>query len=104
MNVSRLKETLLMNKIEFLEKTVFFLVRPETYWVMCWNKEREILDFLIDNLEEDEYREDKKEIFELAVLFFRQYPKACRIPSLSRCNAPSKMDGKSYSSYKNISV
>ena len=28
MNVLRLKETMLMNKVEFLEKTVFFLVRP----------------------------------------------------------------------------
>ena len=35
MNVLRLKETMLMNKVEFLQKTVFFLVRPETYWVMC---------------------------------------------------------------------
>ena len=35
MNVLRLKETMLKNKIEFLEKTVFFLVRPETYWGMC---------------------------------------------------------------------
>ena len=30
MNALRLKETMLMNKIEFLEKTVFFLVIPET--------------------------------------------------------------------------
>ena len=36
MNVLNLKETMLMNKVEFLEKTVFFLVRPETYWVMCY--------------------------------------------------------------------
>ena len=35
MNVLRLKETMLMNEVEFLEKTVFFLIRPETYWVMC---------------------------------------------------------------------
>ena len=27
---------MLMNKVEFLEKPVFFLVRPETYWVMCY--------------------------------------------------------------------
>ena len=25
-----------MNKVEFLNKTVFFLVRPETYWVICY--------------------------------------------------------------------
>ena len=31
MNVLRLKETMLMNKVEFLEITVVFLVRPETY-------------------------------------------------------------------------
>ena len=31
MNVLRLKETMLMNKVEFLKKNVFFLVRPETY-------------------------------------------------------------------------
>ena len=31
MNVLRLKETMLMNKVEFLDKTVFLLVRPETY-------------------------------------------------------------------------
>ena len=31
MNVLRLKETMLMNKVEFLKKAVFFLVRPETY-------------------------------------------------------------------------
>ena len=31
MNVLRLKETMLMNEVEFLGKTVFFLVRPETY-------------------------------------------------------------------------
>ena len=31
MNLLRLKETMLMNKVEFLEKTEFFLVRPETY-------------------------------------------------------------------------
>ena len=31
MNVLRLQKSMLMNKIEFLEKTVFFLVRPETY-------------------------------------------------------------------------
>ena len=31
MNVSRLKATMLMNKVEFFEKTVFLLVRPETY-------------------------------------------------------------------------
>ena len=36
MHVLRLKETMLMNKAEFLEKTVFFLVRPETYWVVFW--------------------------------------------------------------------
>ena len=36
MNVLRLKETRLMNKVEFLEKTVFFFVRPESYWVMCY--------------------------------------------------------------------
>ena len=37
MNVLRLKETMFMNKVEFLEKNcVFFLVRPETYWVMCY--------------------------------------------------------------------
>ena len=36
MNVLRLKETMLMNKVEFLKKAVFFLVRPETYWVMCY--------------------------------------------------------------------
>ena len=30
MNVLRLKETMFMNKVEFLEK-LFFLVRPETY-------------------------------------------------------------------------
>ena len=34
MNVLRLKETTLMNEVEFLEKTVFFLVSPEAYWVM----------------------------------------------------------------------
>ena len=31
MNVLRLKETMLMNKVEFLKKTVFFLVGLETY-------------------------------------------------------------------------
>ena len=36
MNLLRLKETMLMNKIAFLEKPVFFLVRPVTYWVMCY--------------------------------------------------------------------
>ena len=30
MNVLRLKESMLMNKVEFLEKNIFFLVRPET--------------------------------------------------------------------------
>ena len=30
MDVLRLKETMLMNEVEFLEETVFFLVRPET--------------------------------------------------------------------------
>ena len=35
MNVLYLKETMLMNKDEFLEKTVFFLIGPEIYWVMC---------------------------------------------------------------------
>ena len=29
-DVLRLKETMLMNKVEFLEKTVFFLVRTKT--------------------------------------------------------------------------
>ena len=44
MNVLRLEETMLINKVEFLEKTVFFLVRPETYWVMCYasRKQHEI--------------------------------------------------------------
>ena len=28
-----LKETMLINEVEFLEKNVFFLVRPGTYWV-----------------------------------------------------------------------
>ena len=36
MNVLRLKETMLMNRVEFLQKTMFFLVRPETYWVVCY--------------------------------------------------------------------
>ena len=36
MNVLRLKETMFMNKVEFLEKAVFYLVKPETYWVMCY--------------------------------------------------------------------
>ena len=31
MNVLRLKETVLINKVEFLRKTVFFSVRQETY-------------------------------------------------------------------------
>ena len=31
MNVLRLKQIVLMNKVELLEKTVFFFVRPETY-------------------------------------------------------------------------
>ena len=31
MSVLCLKETMLMSKVEFSEKTVFFLVRPETY-------------------------------------------------------------------------
>ena len=35
MNVKRLEETILMNKAEFREKTVFLLARPETYWIMC---------------------------------------------------------------------
>ena len=30
MNVLLVKENILMNKIEFLEKKLFFLVRPET--------------------------------------------------------------------------
>ena len=25
-----------MNKVKFFEKIVFFLVRPETYWVICY--------------------------------------------------------------------
>ena len=44
MDVLRLKETMFMSKVEFLEKTVFFLVRLKTYWVVepksekfCWN-------------------------------------------------------------------
>ena len=36
MNVLGLKETMLINKFGFLEKTMFFLVRPETYRVMCY--------------------------------------------------------------------
>ena len=36
MNVLRLKETMLMNEVEFLKEIVFFLVRSETYWVMCY--------------------------------------------------------------------
>ena len=28
---------MLMNKVEFLEKTEFLLIRPETYWVMFYN-------------------------------------------------------------------
>ena len=32
MNVLRLKGTMLMNKVEFLEETEFFLVRPKTYF------------------------------------------------------------------------
>ena len=31
MNVLRLKETMLMNEVEFLKEIVFFLVRSETY-------------------------------------------------------------------------
>ena len=31
MNVLPLKETMLMKKVEFFEKTAFFQVRPETY-------------------------------------------------------------------------
>ena len=42
MNVLRLNETMLMNKVEFLGKTVFFLVGPETYWVMSYKTEREV--------------------------------------------------------------
>ena len=38
MNVLRLKETMLMDKAKFLEKTVFLLFRRETYWVMCYTK------------------------------------------------------------------
>ena len=40
MNVLCLKETMFMNNVEFLEKTVFFLVRPETYLVMCYLSRR----------------------------------------------------------------
>ena len=36
MIVLRLKETMFMNKVEFIEKTVRLLVRPETYWMMCY--------------------------------------------------------------------
>ena len=45
MNLLRLKETMFMNKVEFLEKTVFSLVRPQTYWVMCYNDELCLPDF-----------------------------------------------------------
>ena len=31
MNVLHLKETMLMNKVEFLDKTVFFVVKSEMY-------------------------------------------------------------------------
>ena len=37
MNVLRLKETMLMNKVGFPEKPVFLLVRPKTYWVICYD-------------------------------------------------------------------
>ena len=39
MNVLRLKETMLMNKVEFPKKTVFVVVRPETYGVVCYVRE-----------------------------------------------------------------
>ena len=48
MNVLRLKETLLMNKVEFLEKTVFFLVKPKIYWVMCYVLQMQINKFVFD--------------------------------------------------------
>lgn len=35
MNVSLVKESMLMNKVELQKKNLFFLVRPETYRVMC---------------------------------------------------------------------
>ena len=44
MNLLRLKETMLMNKVEFIEKTLFFLVGPETYWVMCYGDARHFHD------------------------------------------------------------
>ena len=31
-----LKETMLMNKVEFYQKNVFFLVSPGTYWSACY--------------------------------------------------------------------
>ena len=34
-----LKETMLMNKVEFCQKNVFFLVSPGTYWSTCYMKD-----------------------------------------------------------------
>ena len=46
-----LKKTILMNKVEFLEITVFFLVRPETFRVMCQCTETfRLLEFQIHQL------------------------------------------------------
>ena len=35
-SISPKKETMLMNKVEFCRKVVALLVRPRTYWVMCY--------------------------------------------------------------------
>ena len=44
MNVSLLKETMLMNKGEFCLKVVFLLVILRTYWVMCYTSILSLLE------------------------------------------------------------
>ena len=35
-SVSPKKETMLMNEVEFCQKVLVLIVKPETYWVMCF--------------------------------------------------------------------
>ena len=48
-SVSPLKETILINKIGFCLKVVVLLVRPGTYWVMCYRNK--LLVKMLDILE-----------------------------------------------------
>ena len=51
------RRRLLMNKVEFCLKVVVLLVRPRTYWVMCYYVKRHILfnAFLLYFLQEEYY-------------------------------------------------